>query len=87
MDRDEMINLYRGSSIDASYQVSLHLTEGFQRRRLKCEKLTDDRRRTPSDGKSSHCLWQGELKTHKLKIDPMIRALKGKLYVAMNRIE
>ena len=61
--------------IDASYQVSLHLAEGFQRRRLKCEKLTDDRRRTPSDGKSSHCLWQGELKTHKLKIDPMIRAL------------
>ena len=44
-------------------QVSLHLAEGFQRRRLKCEKLTDDRRRTPSDGKSSHCLWQGELKT------------------------
>jgi hypothetical protein len=27
-------------------------------------KLTDDRRRTPSDGKSSHCLWQGELKKH-----------------------
>ena len=23
---------------------------------------TDDGRRTPSDGKSSHCLWQGELK-------------------------
>jgi hypothetical protein len=31
------------SSIDASYQVSLHLAERFQRRRLKCEKLTDDR--------------------------------------------
>ena len=30
-------------SIDASYQVSVHLAEGFQRRRLKCEKLTDDR--------------------------------------------
>ena len=58
-----MRNLYRGPSIDASYQVSVHLVEGFQRRRLKCEKLTDDRRRTPSDGKSSHCLWQGELKT------------------------
>ena len=42
MDRDEMINLYRGPSIDASYQVSVHLAEGFQRRRLKCEKLTDD---------------------------------------------
>jgi hypothetical protein len=38
MDRDEMSNLFRGPSIDASYL------------------------RTPSDGKSSHCLWQGELK-------------------------
>jgi hypothetical protein len=43
-------------------QASVHLVEEFQRRRLKCEKLTDDRRRTPSDGKSSHCLWQDELK-------------------------
>jgi hypothetical protein len=34
----------------------------FQRRRLKCEKLTDNGRRTSSDGKSTHCLWQGELK-------------------------
>jgi hypothetical protein len=57
-----MSNLYRGPSIDASYKVSVHLAEGFQRRRLKCEKLTDDGRRTPSDGKRSHCLWQGELK-------------------------
>jgi hypothetical protein len=64
MGRDEMSNLYRGPSIDAPYQVSVHLAEGFQRRRLKCEKLTDDRRRTPSDGKNSHCLWQGELKLH-----------------------
>jgi hypothetical protein len=43
MNRDEISTLYRGSSIDASYQVSVHLAEGFQRRRLKCEKLTDDR--------------------------------------------
>jgi hypothetical protein len=57
MDRDRMSNLYRGPSIDASYQVSVNLAEGFQRRRLKCEKLMDDRRRMPSDGKSSHCLW------------------------------
>jgi hypothetical protein len=42
MDRDEMSNLYRGPSIDASYQVSVHLAEEFQRRRLKCEKLKDD---------------------------------------------
>ena len=41
MDRDKMSNLQSGPSIDASYQVSLHLAEGFQRRRLKCEKLTD----------------------------------------------
>ena len=62
LDRNEISSLYRGPSIDVSYQVSVHLAEGFQRRRFKCEKLTDDRRRTPSDGKSSHCLWQGELK-------------------------
>ena len=38
-----MSNLYRGPSIDASYQVSVHLAKGFQWKRLKCEKLTDDR--------------------------------------------
>jgi hypothetical protein len=27
--------LYRGPSIDASYQVSVHLVKRFQRRRLK----------------------------------------------------
>jgi hypothetical protein len=44
MDRDEISNLYRVPSIDASYQVSIHLAERFQRRRLKCKKLTDDGR-------------------------------------------
>jgi hypothetical protein len=41
-DRDEMSNLYRGPSIDASYQVSVHLTKWFQRRRLKkiCQSVT-----------------------------------------------
>jgi hypothetical protein len=43
MVRDKMSNLYRRPAIDASYQVSVHLAVGFQRRRLKCEKLTDDR--------------------------------------------
>jgi uncharacterized LabA/DUF88 family protein len=42
MDRDEISILYRGPSIDASYHVSVHSAEEFQRRRLKCEKLTDD---------------------------------------------
>jgi hypothetical protein len=39
---EEISNLYRGSSIDASYQVSVHLAKLFQRRRFKCEKLTKD---------------------------------------------
>ena len=42
MDRYEMSNLYRGPSIAALYPVSVHLAKGFQRRRLKCEKLTED---------------------------------------------
>ena len=33
-DQDEMNSLYRGPSIDASYQVSVHLTKRFQRRRF-----------------------------------------------------
>ena len=109
---DKISNLYRRPSIDASYQVSVHLAkrfqrrrflkksanqkqelpvaamyvngsgqnvqslertlqmlptkfqfilaEGFQRRRLRCEKLTDDGRRTPSD-------LQGELKIKRAK--------------------
>ena len=46
MVQDEMNNLYRGLPIDDTYQVSIHLAKGFQRKRLKCEKLTDDRRLT-----------------------------------------
>ena len=30
-----MSNLYRGPSIDASYQISNHLAKRFQRRRFK----------------------------------------------------
>jgi hypothetical protein len=33
-DWDGIINLYRGPSIDASYQVSDHLAKQFQRRRF-----------------------------------------------------
>ena len=35
MDRDEISNLYRESSIDTSYQVSVHLAKQFKRRRIK----------------------------------------------------
>jgi hypothetical protein len=34
-DQDEMSNLNRGLSIDASYQVSVHLAKWFRRRRFK----------------------------------------------------
>jgi hypothetical protein len=33
-DRDEMSTLYRGPSIDASYQIVVHLAKRFQRRRF-----------------------------------------------------
>ena len=111
-DRDEMSNIYRGPSIDASSQVSVHLTKWFRGRRFKqngqqkqewpvavmfvnrsgqneqslertfhrCflpsfssfgREVSEEKikmrkvngRRTPSDGKSSHCLWQSELTT------------------------
>ena len=59
-DGDEMSNHYRGPSIDASYQDLVHLVKQFQRRRFKCEKLTDGR--TLTHDKSSPGLWPGELK-------------------------
>jgi hypothetical protein len=38
--------------------------------RLKCEKFNG--RQTTSDGKSSHCLWQGELKKKSiLRMNPL----------------
>ena len=33
-DQDEISNIYRGTSIDASYHVSVHLAKQFQRRRF-----------------------------------------------------
>ena len=54
-----MSNLYRGPFIDASHQVSVHLAE-VSEEKIKMWKV--NRRRMPSDGQSSHCLWQDELK-------------------------
>jgi len=48
MDRDKMSNLHREPSIDASYQVSVHLTKRFQRRRFL--------RNQPIRNKN--CLWR-----------------------------
>jgi hypothetical protein len=40
-----MSNLYRGPSIDASYQVSVHLIKRFQRRRFK--KIANQKQELP----------------------------------------
>jgi hypothetical protein len=37
MGQNEMSTLYRGPSIDASYQVSIHLDKRFQRRFLEID--------------------------------------------------
>ena len=42
LDWDETSNFDRRLFIDASFQVPVHLAKRCQRRRLKCEKLTDD---------------------------------------------
>ena len=51
----------RGPSSEHFWQVWLISVQRFQRRRFKCEKLTDGR--TLTHDKSSHGLWPGELKT------------------------
>ena len=57
--------------MDASYQVPVHLAEGFQRRRLKCEKLTDDGRQTMDDGRQVMAK-AGELKRGALDSHPQV---------------
>jgi hypothetical protein len=52
----------RGPSNEHFWQVWLKSVQRFQRRRVKCEKLTDGRRTLTHD-KSSHGLWPGELKS------------------------
>ena len=54
----------RGPSSEHFWQVWLISVQRFQRRRFKCEKLTDGRTdgRTLTHDKSSPSLWPGELK-------------------------
>ena len=52
----------RGPFNEHVWQGWLKSVHRFQRRRAKCEKLTDGRRMLTHD-KSLHCLWPGELKT------------------------
>jgi hypothetical protein len=52
-DRDEMSNLYRGPSKDASYQISVHLGKWFQWRRFFRNQQI----------RNKNCLWQPCLQT------------------------
>jgi hypothetical protein len=47
MDLDKTSNLYREPSIDASYQVSVHLAKQFQRTRFLNRRI-----------RNKNCLWQ-----------------------------
>ena len=47
MDQNKMCNLYRGPAIDASYQVSIHLAQWFQRRFFRNELI-----------RNKNCLWR-----------------------------
>ena len=60
-DRDEMTKCYRGPSIDASYQDSVHLAKRFQRRSFK--KSTNQKQELPvvamfvnGSGRNEHSL-------------------------------
>jgi hypothetical protein len=59
MDRDGMSKLYRGPSIDASYQVSVHLANRFQRKRFK--KIDQSETRIASGGHV--CKWRSFFKS------------------------
>ena len=62
-DRDEMSNLYRGPSIDSSYQVSVDLTKRFRRRRFF--------RNQPFRNKN--CLWRPGLLTDRDEMSNLYR--------------
>ena len=62
-NRDEMSNLYRGPSIDASYQDLVHLAKRFQRRRFF--------RNRPIRNKN--CLWRPCFSTDQDKMSNLYR--------------
>ena len=61
----------RGPSNEQPWQVWLKSVQQCQRRRVKCEKLTDGRRTLTHD-KSSHGLWPGELDKSYLHVSSII---------------
>jgi hypothetical protein len=65
-----MSSLYRGLSIDASYQVSVHLAMWFQRRRFK--KIDQSETRIASD-------WSISKKSSLKPLNHIIRSLVGSI--------
>jgi hypothetical protein len=63
VDRDEMSNLYRGPSIDASYQVSVHLVKRFQGRRFFLNRPI----------RNKNCLWRPCLSMDRDKMSKIYR--------------
>jgi hypothetical protein len=64
-DRNEMSNLHRGPSIDASYQVLVHLAKQFRRRRFFLNRPI----------RNKNCLWWPCLSTDQDEISNLHRGL------------
>ena len=62
IDRDKMSNLYRGPSIDAAYQVSIHLAKRFQRKQIRNQPI-----------RNKNGLWRPCLLTDRDKISNLYR--------------
>jgi hypothetical protein len=58
MDWDEMSKCYRGPSIDASYQVSVHLAKQFQRRRTFGQAVSEEKIFKNRPIRNNNCLWR-----------------------------
>jgi hypothetical protein len=78
-DWDEINNLYRGPSIDASYQVSFHLAKRFQRRRfLEIEQFglaVSEKIFRNQPIRNKNCLWQPCLLMDQDEISNLYRRL------------
>ena len=61
-NRAEISNLYRGPSIDASYQVTVHLAKRFQRRFFRTQPI-----------RNKNCLWQPCFLTNRATISTLFK--------------
>jgi hypothetical protein len=62
MNRAEMSNLYKGPSIDASYQVSVYLAKRFRRRFFRTQPI-----------RNNNCLWQPCFLTNRAEISNLYK--------------